>query len=174
MSQVTDDARSREQEQGDTTDLIEIVDEDPVLEDLVEKFERLPLGTEQDQPQVEQASSQTLSAASSHPEPIYDDPSEEEDNQGEWITPRNVALHKSQALDLLPDSMNSKNGKGKKRKTPQDDRVDVGCMTADYAMQNVLLHMGLNLVGVEGKRITSVKNWVLRCHACFKWVSILI
>lgn len=44
----------------------------------------------------------------------------------------------------------------------------MGCMTADYAMQNVLLHMGLNLVGLEGKNITSVKTWVLRCHACYK------
>jgi len=41
-------------------------------------------------------------------------------------------------------------------------------MTADFAMQNVILQMGLNLVGVEGKRIEKVKSWVLRCHACFK------
>ena len=43
-------------------------------------------------------------------------------------------------------------------------------MTADFAMQNVLLQMGLGLVGVEGKRIERVKSWVLRCHACFKCV----
>jgi RNA-binding protein NOB1 len=28
--------------------------------------------------------------------------------------------------------------------------------------------MGLNLVGLEGKRIERIKSWVLRCHACFK------
>ena len=48
--------------------------------------------------------------------------------------------------------------------------LPAGCMTADFAMQNVLLQMGLNLIGVEGKRINRVKTWVLRCHACFKYV----
>ncbi|KAG5654622.1 hypothetical protein H0H81_011597 [Sphagnurus paluster] len=94
-------------------------------------------------------------------EPIYDDPSDSDDGEGEWITPSNVSLHKSRALDLLPDA-------GAKGKRNGDQRIDTGCMTADFAMQNVLLQMGLNLVGTEGKRIEKVKSWVLRCHACFK------
>jgi RNA-binding protein NOB1 len=54
-----------------------------------------------------------------------------------------------------------------------DSAEDVGiiktaCMTGDYAVQNVLLQMGLKLVGEGGKRIGKVKSWVLRCHACFK------
>ncbi|KAJ3722589.1 Nin one binding Zn-ribbon like-domain-containing protein [Lentinula raphanica] len=97
--------------------------------------------------------------------PLYDDPSDSDDGEGEWITPDNVALHKSRALDLLPSGGQGKQGKGKKKK---EEYVDVGCMTADFAMQNVLLQMGLNLVGTEGKRIQKVKTWVLRCHACFK------
>ena len=95
------------------------------------------------------------------PPPIYDDPSSSDDGEGEWITSSNVGVYKSRALNLLPQDA-KKTGKLAKEK------VHVGCMTADFAMQNVLLHMGLNLVGVEGKRITSVKSWVLRCHACFK------
>ncbi|MCO5596139.1 hypothetical protein L7F22_050199 [Adiantum nelumboides] len=47
-------------------------------------------------------------------------------------------------------------------------RMTVACMTGDYAVQNVLLQMGLSLVGLEGTRIRQVKSWVLRCHACFK------
>ncbi|PPQ64613.1 hypothetical protein CVT24_008350 [Panaeolus cyanescens] len=92
--------------------------------------------------------------------PIYEDPSDSDDGEGEWITPSNVGLHKSKALDLLP----ADNVKGKAKADP----IGTGCMTADFAMQNVLLQMGLNLVGLEGKRIEKVKNWVLRCHACFK------
>ncbi|KZP07730.1 hypothetical protein FIBSPDRAFT_875164 [Athelia psychrophila] len=92
--------------------------------------------------------------------PLYDDPSDSEDGDGEWITPSNVALHKSRALDMLPSADASRRTK--------DEEVFVGCMTADFAMQNVLLQMGLSLVGVEGKRIQKVKTWVLRCHACFK------
>ncbi|THH28804.1 hypothetical protein EUX98_g5392 [Antrodiella citrinella] len=92
---------------------------------------------------------------------VYDDPSDEDDGEGEWITPSNVALHKSRAVGLLPEEdANAKKGTVK--------QIDVGCMTADFAMQNVLLQMGLSLVGVEGKKIQKVKTWVLRCHACFK------
>jgi RNA-binding protein NOB1 len=97
------------------------------------------------------------------PTPIYDDPSDSDDGEGEWITPSNVATHKSRALDLLPG-----NELGAKR-TKRDQPIVSGCMTADFAMQNVLLQMGLNLVGLEGKRIEKVKTWVLRCHACFKY-----
>ena len=97
--------------------------------------------------------------------PIFEDPSDSDDGEGEWITPSNVGLHKSRALDLLP---NSDVLKGKRK--GGDEAFDTGCMTADFAMQNVLLQMGLSLVGVEGKRIEKVRNWVLRCHACFKCV----
>lgn len=96
--------------------------------------------------------------------PLYDDPSDSDDGEGEWITPANVNLHKSRALDFLPNEGNRKKAKGKQK----EEVVDVGCMTADFAMQNVLMQMGLNLVGTEGKRIQRVKTWVLRCHACFK------
>ncbi|KAK0242907.1 Nin one binding Zn-ribbon like-domain-containing protein [Armillaria nabsnona] len=96
--------------------------------------------------------------------PLYDDPSDEDDGEGEWITPANVAIHKSRALNLLPSSDSSR----RKGKNKTNEVIPVGCMTADFAMQNVLLQMGLNLVGTEGRRIQKVKSWVLRCHACFK------
>ncbi|KAK1231856.1 20S-pre-rRNA D-site endonuclease nob1 [Marasmius sp. AFHP31] len=108
-------------------------------------------------PSASQSTSQQADA------PLYEDPSDSDDGEGEWITPTNVGLHKSRALDLLP-SDGGKKGKGKAK----NEFISVGCMTADFAMQNVLLQMGLNLVGTEGKRIQRVKTWVLRCHACFK------
>lgn len=88
--------------------------------------------------------------------PPYEDPSDEDDGEGEWITPTNVALHKSKALQLIPAQGGI------------DEKVGTGCMTTDFAMQNVLMHMGLSLVGVDGKKIGKVKAWALRCHACFK------
>ena len=88
--------------------------------------------------------------------PLYEDPPDDDDGEGEWITPTNVSLHKSHVLQLIPSKGRAK------------ERVVTGCMTTDFAMQNVLLHMGLSLVGVDGKKIDRVKTWVLRCHACFK------
>lgn len=93
----------------------------------------------------------------------FEDPVDDDDDEGEWITPENVSLHKARALGLTPSDHRSGTAKNK-------EVIPVGCMTADFAMQNVLLQMDLSLVGMEGKKIQKVKTWVLRCHACFKWV----
>lgn len=44
----------------------------------------------------------------------------------------------------------------------------VFCLTSDFAMQNVLIQMGLQVASVEGRKITRVKQWALRCFSCFK------
>lgn len=123
------------------------------------KLERITLEENAQPPKAEDAAAPPPPAQDDGP--LYDDPSDEDDGEGEWITPSNVALHKSRALHLVPEE--SRKGKGKPA-----EQIKVGCMTADFAMQNVLLQMGLSLVGVEGKKIERVKSWVLRCHACFK------
>ncbi|KAG9040282.1 Nin1 binding protein [Tulasnella sp. JGI-2019a] len=89
---------------------------------------------------------------------LYDDPSSDDDGEGEWITPTNVGQHQARAKDaqLVP------------AKVDPNQSIHVACMTSDFAMQNVLLQMGLNLVSSDGKKIDKVKSWVLRCHACFK------
>ncbi|KAJ7038201.1 Nin one binding Zn-ribbon like-domain-containing protein [Mycena alexandri] len=125
-----------------------------------------PLNESAPPPPGAEADSDPVVSPPSSPEPLFDDPSDEDDGEGEWITPSNVGLHKSRALDLLPGTGAGR--KGKQKAPPEDEVLGAGCMTADFAMQNVLLQMGLNLVGVEGKRIQKVKSWVLRCHACFK------
>ncbi len=43
---------------------------------------------------------------------------------------------------------------------------NVASVTADFAMQNVILQMGLRLVTPDGRRIKEVHTWVLRCSAC--------
>lgn len=83
----------------------------------------------------------------------------DESEGGEWITPSNVSKHRSHDLGLLPTG----SGTGK-----DAESISAACMTGDFAVQNVLLGMGLGLVGEGGKRIGKVKSFVLRCHACFK------
>lgn len=92
-------------------------------------------------------------------QPIYEStPLDDEDSDGgEWINSSNVAKHRSKDLGLTATGSGSS-------QTP----LAAACMTGDYAVQNVLLSMGLGLIGEEGKRINKVKSWVLRCHACFK------
>ncbi|KAK9716556.1 hypothetical protein RND81_06G241500 [Saponaria officinalis] len=42
----------------------------------------------------------------------------------------------------------------------------VACVTGDFAMQNVILQMGLRLVAPGGMQIRELHRWVLKCHAC--------
>ena len=41
------------------------------------------------------------------------------------------------------------------------------CATTDFAMQNVLLQMGLKLISLDGVAIRRTKSWVTRCGACY-------
>lgn len=152
---------------NDTEDLEEIPRKDENVTDDDKPHEKLDVEITRIQDDDTTSPQPPSSADSQSPEtedPLFDDPSDEDDGEGEWITPSNVGLHKSRALHLLPDEAN------KKRNKKPAKQIPVGCMTADFAMQNVLLQMNLSLVGVEGKKIERVKTWVLRCHACFKSV----
>ncbi|TEA12474.1 20S-pre-rRNA D-site endonuclease nob1 [Colletotrichum sidae] len=77
------------------------------------------------------------------------------DSEDGWITPSNVKKHKE---------------KDSKKLQPTAPAVDVkvGILTSDYAMQNVALRIGLNLLSPAMSRITQLKTWVLRCHGCFQ------
>jgi RNA-binding protein NOB1 len=46
-------------------------------------------------------------------------------------------------------------------------RLPVACITTDFSMQNVMLQMGLRLLSTEGMIVKRVKQWILRCIACF-------
>jgi len=43
-----------------------------------------------------------------------------------------------------------------------------GCVTTDYAMQSILLQIGLRLLSVDGKIVRKIQQFVLRCNACFQ------
>ncbi|KAI9310723.1 Nin one binding Zn-ribbon like-domain-containing protein [Dichotomocladium elegans] len=89
---------------------------------------------------------------------IEEDDDDEDDESG-WITPENVAEYKAAEMGVKAEELK------------QPTVMGVACMTGDFAMQNVLLQMNLNLVSTGGHRITKIKNWVLRCHACFTVTS---
>lgn len=49
----------------------------------------------------------------------------------------------------------------------------VACLTMDFAMQNVLMQIGLNVASLEGKVIKQMRTFILRCYACFKTTGIM-
>lgn len=78
------------------------------------------------------------------------------ESDGGWITPSNIK--KRQATDEGGASTSSTQGK----------TLQVATMTGDFAMQNVLLQMNLNLLSTQTcKRIANIKQTIFRCHACF-------
>ncbi|SMQ53602.1 unnamed protein product [Zymoseptoria tritici ST99CH_3D1] len=84
------------------------------------------------------------------------DPTEDSDNDSDgWITPSN--LKKKQAEDA---SLSTKD-------ILEPATMQVATLTSDFAMQNVLLQMNLNLLSPTLTRIRHLKTYILRCHACF-------
>ncbi|XP_047384649.1 RNA-binding protein NOB1 isoform X1 [Sciurus carolinensis] len=79
---------------------------------------------------------------------------EDSDDGGGWITPSNIKQIQ-QELEQCD--------------VPKDVRV--GCVTTDFAMQNVLLQMGLHVLAVNGMLIREARSYILRCHGCFKTTS---
>jgi len=49
-----------------------------------------------------------------------------------------------------------------------DKDVRVSCLTSDFAMQNVLLQLGLHLTSPDGRTIKRLQQWILRCFSCFR------
>lgn len=106
-----------------------------------------------------------------------DTPSEmtADDDDGEgWVTcARDIQTIKTtgslQLSKSSSDSRNSNNNRGtqppKNPAPPVSQRV--ACATTDFAMQNVILQMNLELLTIDGVRVRRLKTWVTRCAACF-------
>lgn len=48
------------------------------------------------------------------------------------------------------------------------EQIEVGILTEDFAMQNIILQMGVPLLNIDGKIIEKVKSYVLECFSCWK------
>ncbi|XP_046466111.1 RNA-binding protein NOB1 [Neodiprion pinetum] len=81
----------------------------------------------------------------------------EDDNDEGWITPRNIVKVKK---DMDADIQEEKPAK-------------VACLTTDFAMQNVLKQIGLQVVSLDGRVIKQLRTFILRCYTCFKTTSIM-
>ena len=103
-----------------------------------------------------------------------DTPSEmtADDDDGEgWVTcARDIKTLKSTGSLNLSKPSNSHNN-SHYRHPPKNPAPPVfqraACATTDFAMQNVILQMNLELLTIDGVRVRRLKTWVTRCAACF-------
>ncbi|KAJ8714381.1 hypothetical protein PYW07_002606 [Mythimna separata] len=86
-----------------------------------------------------------------------DEDSESDSDGGEWITPGNVA-EKKKEMELGEF---------------EDKSVEVACITSDFAMQNVLKQIGLNVTSIDGRIIRQLRTFIFRCTTCFKTTSVM-
>ena len=82
----------------------------------------------------------------------------DDSDSGGWITPFNIKKVQN-AEDAAASS-------GEEQKVMQ-----VATITTDYAMQNVLMQINLNLISPSLQKIRHIKNFLMRCHACFNVVK---
>ncbi|KAL4870205.1 hypothetical protein BDV12DRAFT_166384 [Aspergillus spectabilis] len=112
------------------------------------------------EPEKREESGQALSAVQDPQQTTEaggeEDGAASESDGEEWITPSN--LRKRQARDEA----------GSATAAPEPKVMQVATMTTDFACQNVLLQMNLNLLSTATlQRIKHLKSFIKRCHACF-------
>lgn len=83
---------------------------------------------------------------------------DDDDDESSWITPSNINEMKSACgKDVLEET----------------DQARVACMSTDFAVQNVLKQINLNIAALDGRLIKQMRTYILRCYACFKTTSIM-
>ena len=115
----------------------------------------------------------------------------EDDDEDDWITPENLytkldemnGVHeiknkkkkeddKINAINDKNDNieMNIEDNKEEKDKDNKNDEINVFVNTADFTLQNVCMKMGIPILGVDGLRIRNIKNYILKCTVCYKFI----
>mmetsp|Transcript_24601 Transcript_24601/g.34718 ORF Transcript_24601/g.34718 Transcript_24601/m.34718 type:complete len:743 (+) Transcript_24601:123-2351(+) len=95
----------------------------------------------------------------------------EDDGEG-WIT-CTKDIRKMKSAGVLDPTRNPKDAhdddKNQRSNALQGPPINqrAACTTTDFAMQNVLLQMNLELLSVDGIKVRKLKSWVTRCGACY-------
>lgn len=119
--------------------------EETTLEETTEKLDNLQINQEQES----QASEEI---------PL-DEEFNESDDDGEWIDQDNLMQ------EMIKDSGEKIESQSQLSKT----KIKVALSSQDFAVQNVSLQIGLNLMNtLSGLQIKRVRNYMLRCYGCFR------
>ncbi|XP_016308518.1 RNA-binding protein NOB1 [Sinocyclocheilus anshuiensis] len=129
------------------TDLLELLAADAIT--VTDKLESVDLSADS---QLAESEDQDGTSGDQHEEEEESSDQEEDGGDGGgWITPSNIKQVQMDASNWGPTA-----------------DVRVGCLTTDFAMQNVLIQIGLHVLSVNGMLIKNTRSYILRCHACFK------
>ncbi|XP_011642268.1 RNA-binding protein NOB1 [Pogonomyrmex barbatus] len=156
-SASSDESQDYETAESDT--------EDSKTEDLADKFSKLRCdptdleveGESESKCVVDDILAPVDTSEDEQSDESIEDEDDENDDDGGWITPANISNVKKQMdSEIL-----------------EEKAATVACLTMDFAMQNVLMQMGLNVVSLDGRVIKQMRTFIFRCYACFKTTSIM-
>eukprot|EP00605_Chrysophyceae_sp_TOSAG23-4_P000351 GSChrysophyteH1.ASY1.ANO1.398.1 assembled CDS len=82
----------------------------------------------------------------------------EEDNGEGWIGSDNIKECMISGKNMIGNQTT---------KAQVGSTSPIGCVTTDFTMQNVMMKMNLRVVSVDGMQIRTVRQWVMRCMACY-------
>ena len=144
------------------------------FEIVVRKSKKGRRPAKQQQEEVAQSESVVLEAAKDEiNEPANEEANEEkldaeydeDDDCGDWITPENIAA--TIAKEENSDEVEAEADNLTETQSP------CALASGDFAVQNVALQLGMNLMNtMSGLQIRRLRNYMLRCHACFTLVPI--
>ncbi|CAH8860998.1 unnamed protein product [Trichobilharzia szidati] len=115
-----------------------------------------------DNEDVEGGEGEAATTSEEEEEETQQDTESLEPNDDDWITEDNFDEKAMTNFGLGRDFSDSMEPINK----AQTDVV--ACLTTDFAMQNVLFHMGLDIVSLNGLRIRQPRTHLLWCSACCK------
>ncbi|CAH2087240.1 unnamed protein product [Euphydryas editha] len=133
--------------EGDETD-----DDTVLAEEIAEQIKNMDLRDDKEVDECIVKVSDNEESGSEESEAESDD-----SDEGEWITPSNF---KEKQKEMEQGKFEDKN-------------VEVACITSDFAMQNVLKQIGLNVTSIDGRVIKQLRTFIFRCTTCFKTTSVM-
>ncbi|GAV52682.1 hypothetical protein ZYGR_0AG06730 [Zygosaccharomyces rouxii] len=103
-------------------------------------------------------------------EPLHESDGEYDDDDGDWISMDN--LTEVMVRDSGQDTTGSQwveTTEEERTKALNSPSNQLALASGDFAVQNVALQLNLNLMNfMSGLRIRTLRNYMLRCHACFR------
>jgi len=103
---------------------------------------------------------------------VFEKPSVNENTVG-FYDPDHLCKNISQLeIDdgwITEDNITELNNKTGNDLTEQEAKV--GCVTTDYAVQNVIKQIGLSIIALDGRVIKEVRTYIRRCYGCFMLTS---
>lgn len=155
-----EERENEEDESGNGSDESDPKDSEPNQdiindEELIKKFGTLGFNTVRNEQADEILQPVKTEEASEESSDDTESASKEGDDDEGWITPGNINnVKKNFGAEVL-----------------EEKDVEVACITTDFAMQNVLKQMGLNVTSLDGRIIKHMRTFILRCYTCYKTTS---